>query len=345
MTDVAIAASSTGHARLLDVLVAGCGGHAADTLVPALASSGRARIVGFCDLDISRAEGLQRRFASRYVSSDLHHLIDQVRPDAVVMAGPPAMHVDGGLHALEVGCHLFVEKPPAETTAGLRKLASTAARTGRVGMVGHNLRHTASWRRLQERIEPNQVASMVVGYHASGPTGPRWGLSPLEGFVLGHVVHALDLFNATFGPAAATFHHVADAGNGRFALTSQWESISGAIGTAVVSTCAPRLDWNVQLVTSDGTLARITSPRDLEIQTPRGPGEWSAGQRHQWKARTLDAGYDTAGYGTELDHFFDAVVGARTPAPSLTDELAVYQAIDDLYSQTGLPRNRTDDQP
>jgi len=339
MTDLAIAAASTSHTRLVEILVAGCGGHATETLVPALASTGRIRIVGFCDLDITRAEDLQHRYAARYAGRDLHQLISHVQPDAVVMAGPPAMHVDGGLHALEAGCHVFVEKPPAESTAGLQKLASAAADAGRVGMVGHNLRHTAAWRRLQEQIKPAEVASLVVGYHASGPTGPRWGLSPLEAFVLSHVVHVLDLFNAIFGPAAATFHHIADAGNGRFALTSQWEATSGAIGTAVVSTCAPRLDWNVQLVTTDGTLARITSPRDLEIQNPRGPGEWSAGQRDHWKARALDAGYDSAGYGTELHHFLDAITRGTAPAPTFADELAVYQAIDDLYAQIDLPRN------
>lgn len=198
------------------------------------------------------------------------------------MAGPPAMHVDGGLHALESGCHLLTEKPPAPSTAELRKLASAAATAGRAGMVGHNLRYTAAWRRTAERIALDRVTSMVVTYHASGPTGGRWGLGPLQAFLLTHAVHVFDLFNAALGPPAATTHHVTDAGGGRLALSTRWETASGAAGTAVVTTCAPRLDWHAQLTTRDGTLADITSPRDVEIHTPQ------PGRLGRWSPRPLE---------------------------------------------------------
>jgi predicted dehydrogenase len=314
------------------VLVVGCGEHAHDTLVPAVVSLGRARLVGVCDTDEVRAHALAHRFAVAHVGHDLHRMIDDLRPDAVVMAGPPAMHVDGGLHALEAGCHLLVEKPPALGTDGLQKLAAAAADTG---MVGHNLRHTAAWRRLRERVPASHVASMVVTYHASGPTGGRWGLPPLQAFLLTHAVHVFDLFNAALGPPASTSHHVVDTGSGRYVLTSQWTASSGVLGTAVISTYAPRLDWQVRIATSDGALADITSPREVEIQGPRTAGAWGVGHRDRWRSRSLDAGYDTAGYGAELHHFFDCIDGPATPAPSFTDELAVYQALDDVYDQTG----------
>lgn len=325
--------------RLVDVLVVGCGEHAADTLVPALTSLGRARIVGVCDTYIDRGHALQRRFDVPHAGSDLDEMIDRLRPDAVVMAGPPSLHVDGGLVALEAGCHLFTEKPPAPSTVGLQKLAAAATATGLTGMVGHNLRHTAAYRQMAQQIASDSITSMVITYHASGPTGERWGLNPFEAFVLTHAVHVLDLFNAALGPPTATTHHVTDAGHGRYALTSQWQAASGAIGTAAISTCAPRLNWYVQIATRDGTLAQITSPRNLEIQAPRSPGTWGAGHRHRWNTRTLDAGYDAAGYGAELHHFLNCITGTATPAPSFNDEMAVYQAIDDLYRQTSLQRS------
>jgi predicted dehydrogenase len=325
--------------ELAAVLVVGCGEHARDTLVPALVSLGRARLVGVCDTDEVRAHTLAHRFAVVHVGRDLHRMIDELRPDAVVMAGPPVMHIEGGLHALEAGCHLLVEKPPAPGTDGLQKLAAAAADTGVTGMVGHNLRHTAAWRRMHERVPAQGIASMVVTYHASGPIGGRWDLPPLQAFLLTHAVHVLDLFNAALGPPASTSHHIVDAGSGRYVLTSQWMTSSGVVGTAIISTCAPRLDWQVRIATSDGTLADITSPREVEIQGPRTAGPWAAGHRDRWRSRSLDAGYDTAGYGAELHHFLDCIDGTATPAPSFTEELAVYQALDDLYAQTGHQRN------
>lgn len=321
--------------RMPEVLVVGCGKHTTETLLPAIASLGRARIRGLCDTEPDKAKTLGRRFNVKHCGTDLFHMIDQLRPDAVVLAGPPAMHTEGALHALEAGSHVLVEKPPATSTPELKKLATAAESSGLTGMVAHNLRHTAAWKRMVERTPLDRLASMIVTYHASGPTGGRWGLSPLDSFLLTHGVHVFDLLNAALGPPRTTTHKVHDAGSGRFSLTTQWHSLTGVVGNAVVSTCAPRFDWRVQLSTSEGVLANISSPRDLVIQAPRTDDAWSAGRRESWNVRTLDAGYDAAGYGAELDHFLDCINGSKQPAPSFTDELAVYRALDDLHEQTG----------
>lgn len=321
--------------RMPELLFVGCGEHATETLLPAVISLGRARIKGVCDVEPDRARSLSRRFDVKHCGSDLHRMIDDLRPDAVVLAGPPGMHTDGALHALDAGCHVLVEKPPAASTPDLKKMAAAAAATGLTGMVAHNLRHTAAWRRMAERTALEKLASIVVTYHASGPTGSRWGLRPLDAFVLTHAVHVFDLLNAAIGPASATAHEIHDAGGGRFSLTTQWHSAGGVVGVAVVSTCAPRLDWRVQVSTSGGVLANISSPRDLVIQGPRSGDAWSAGRRETWNARSLDVGYDAAGYGAELHHFLDCINRTAAPAPSFTDELAVYNALDELYEQTG----------
>lgn len=174
-------------------------------------------------------------------------------------------------------CHLLVEKPPARSTPGLARLATAADATGVTGMVAHNLRHSAAWKRTWERIEPSSVEGMTVTYHASGPTGERWGLPPHEAFILTHAIPVFDLFNAALGPPRTTTHHLNDVGHGRFVLSSQWHSQRDVIGTAVISTCAPRFDWNAQLVTTNQQLVRISSPSELVIQGPRQAGAWGGG--------------------------------------------------------------------
>lgn len=321
--------------RMPELLVVGCGEHTTETLLPAIASLGRARITGVCDKEHDRARSLGRRFNVKQRGSDMHRMIDDLHPDAVILAGPPGMHTDGALHALDAGSHVLVEKPPAGSTPDLKKMAAAAEATGLTGMVAHNLRHTATWRQMIERTRLDQPASIVVTYHSSGPTGGRWGLNPLDSFLLTHAVHVFDLLNAALGPPSETSHEIHDAGNGRFSLTTQWHSATGVVGIAVVSTCAPRLDWRVQLSTRGGVLANISSPRDLVIQGPKTGDAWSAGRRETWNARTLDSGYEAAGYGAELDHFLDCINGSEAPAPSFTEELAVFRALDDLYEQTG----------
>jgi predicted dehydrogenase len=325
------------------LLVVGCGPHATAVLLPAIVSLGRARILGLCDTRVELAESAADRFNVPVVGTSASSMLNQLRPDAVILAGPPSMHVKVALLALECGVHVLVEKPPARSTDELLKLAMAAENNARVGMVAHNLRYTAAWQRAVERLTFSAIESLTIEYHASGPTGERWGLPPHEAFLLSHAVHAFDLLNAALGPATETLHHLRRVRGGRFVLTTQWRSHSNVVGTAVVSTCAPRFDWNVQLVTRDGTLARIVSASEIILQSNQTDVVWPSGQRDVWRARSLDVGFDSAGYGAELVHFLDSIAGVSAASPTFLNELPVYEAIDDLYTQTGLARSASSD--
>lgn len=329
--------------NLLRLLVVGCGAHANETLVPAIASLGRARIVGFCDLNRDRADSAAHRFSVMRSGTSPIGMIDELRPDAVILAGPPSMHVDVALYALQAGSHVLVEKPPATSTGELRRLAAATEASSLIGMVAHNLRYTAAWRSAVERTPLARVESITIEYHASGPIGERWGLLSHEAFLLSHAIHVFDLLNFTLGSSVMTTHHVKSVGDGRFVLSTQWHSQRDVVGVAVVSTCAPRFDWNVQLVTADGCLARITSSSGVTFQDSQSGDLGVSGWRNTWRSRSLEAGYDSAGYGAELMHFFDCIDGVGVASPSFTEELAVYQALDELYRQTGLARSSSDD--
>jgi len=321
------------------VLIVGCGAHASDILVPAVMSIGRAQVVGFCDLDADRAITLARRFQTRAAGTSPHDMIDEFCPDAVILAGPPSMHVDVAMYAFRAGAHVLVEKPPAVSTGELQKMVSAAESSRRVGMVAHNLRYTAAWRRAMERTSDASVESITVEYHASGPVGSRWGLAPHNAFLLSHAVHTLDLLNHVLGPPVKTTHHLRAVGDGRFVLTTLWRSHRDVLGIAVVSTCAPRFDWTVQIATADACLIRIVSASEVILQGPRTADQWGTGQRDLWRTRALDTGFDSAGYGAELHYFFDCISGRGMAAPSLADELPVYHALDELRQQTGLDRS------
>ena len=74
----------------------------------------------------------------------------QANPDLVVIATYTDTHVDYAIKAMEMGCHVFVEKPLAMTVRDARRVVEVAARTGRKLVVGYILRHHPSWMRLIE---------------------------------------------------------------------------------------------------------------------------------------------------------------------------------------------------
>lgn len=75
------------------------------------------------------------------------------KPDAVCISTYPDTHEEFALKALEAGCHIFIEKPLADTIAGCEKIISTAKETGKKVVVGYILRHHPSWIRFIEEAQ------------------------------------------------------------------------------------------------------------------------------------------------------------------------------------------------
>jgi predicted dehydrogenase len=321
--------------RLPRVLFVGCGEHGTGTLLPAVVSLGAATVVGVCDADAERAETTARRYAVPTAGTDVERLLDELEPDAVVMAGPPQLHSNGGLAALEYGCDLFVEKPPGLVREDVECLAAAARERAQIGMVGHNLRYSAAWRHACEAARGlGSIEHLTVSYHASGPTGSRWEEPPLVAFLLTHAIHVFDLMLSVIGPPRDARFHLKPYAGGRYVLSAELASASGTVATATVSTLAPRFVWMAEVLTSAPSVIQVNSPAELIVHAPvRGESPWDRGRRETWRTRSLDSGYDTAGYAAELRAFFDAVETRQEVSPSFDDELLVYDLVQEVLAQ------------
>ncbi|MEM0967852.1 MAG: Gfo/Idh/MocA family oxidoreductase [Verrucomicrobiota bacterium] len=71
--------------------------------------------------------------------------LKELKPDAVCISTYPDTHYRFAKMALEAGCHVFTEKPLAETTEQCRHLVELARSQGRSLVVGYILRHHPSW--------------------------------------------------------------------------------------------------------------------------------------------------------------------------------------------------------
>ncbi|MEM9235634.1 MAG: Gfo/Idh/MocA family oxidoreductase [Verrucomicrobiota bacterium] len=72
------------------------------------------------------------------------------KPDAVAISTYPDTHEAYALAAIDAGCHVFIEKPLAETVAGAERVVAKANEVGRKVVVGYILRHHPSWIRFIE---------------------------------------------------------------------------------------------------------------------------------------------------------------------------------------------------
>ena len=118
------------------IVVVGAG-YVATHHLAALRSLDYVDVVAICDLDLEAAQTLAARF---YVPMALRSLEDaaSLGADAVYVLTPPASHFRIARQALEMGCHVLVEKPLADTAADCQALVELAQERGLQLGVNHS---------------------------------------------------------------------------------------------------------------------------------------------------------------------------------------------------------------
>jgi predicted dehydrogenase len=109
------------------------------------------RIPGFeiCGIVTRSAESravLNKELGGGYPEfSDFQQALRVSKPDAVSISTYPDTHAEFAVAAFNAGCHVFIEKPLAETVADAEHIVAKAHETNRKLVIGYILRHHPSW--------------------------------------------------------------------------------------------------------------------------------------------------------------------------------------------------------
>lgn len=82
--------------------------------------------------------------------NDYDEALAATKPDAVCIATYPDTHEVFAIKAFENGCHVFIEKPLADSVAGAERVAEAAKAAGKKLLVGYILRYHPSWQKFIE---------------------------------------------------------------------------------------------------------------------------------------------------------------------------------------------------
>lgn len=128
----------------LRVLVVGCGNMGASHAMSFHTYEGF-EICGLVSTGASK-EKLNQDLGGQYdLFSDYMEALASTKPDAVCISTYPDTHEAYSIAALEAGCHVFLEKPIADSLAGAERVAEVVRKTGKKLVVGYILRHHPSW--------------------------------------------------------------------------------------------------------------------------------------------------------------------------------------------------------
>ncbi len=131
----------------LRVLVVGCGNMGASHALAYHTMDGF-KICGIVSTGKSK-EVLNKKLGGGYdLFSSYEEALEKTKPDAVCISTYPDTHESFAIKAFEKSCHVFIEKPVADTVEGAERVIAAAKKANKKLVVGYILRHHPSWERF-----------------------------------------------------------------------------------------------------------------------------------------------------------------------------------------------------
>jgi predicted dehydrogenase len=127
--------------------------------IPAFQANG-CEVVAVCQRNVEAAQPVAEQYGIPQVFERWEEMLDKAHPDIVVIATPPALHLQIATAALTRGAHVLCEKPLAMDAAQGRAMVDAAARARRTAMTCFNWRFTAAMRRLHEMVEAGHLGRL-----------------------------------------------------------------------------------------------------------------------------------------------------------------------------------------
>lgn len=159
-----------------------------------------------CDLNEMRAKLAAEKLGFPAVYTELELMLDKEKPDAVVITSPDAAHEECAVKALKHNVNILIDKPLATTVKGCRNIIREAEKSGKVAMMGFNLRHAPLLMKLKEIVETGVLGRVFLvenrEFYSNGRTYmARWNgrKSSSGGLWIHKGSHDFDVFNWLFG--------------------------------------------------------------------------------------------------------------------------------------------------
>lgn len=171
----------------------------------------RVQLVGFVDLDESRARAFQEKAGTGEVYTDISQLPDSDCLDYVDVCVPHPYHLPVGLALINAGHNVLVEKPMALSTqecdALLRAARHKRAKLG----VGMHMRYSAAWIAARDFVRSGRAGrplyanglfhSNIEQFHSGGGAREPWRAAPEAGggAMMDLGIYLADIFAWIFG--------------------------------------------------------------------------------------------------------------------------------------------------
>ncbi|MCU7550847.1 bi-domain-containing oxidoreductase [Chitinophagaceae bacterium LB-8] len=186
----------------------GAGSFAQSYLIPNIKGHGASLDTVVTSKGIT-ANNVAQKFGFNFASSNSEDVLSKPEINAVFIATPHNSHAQYVLKALQMGKHVFVEKPLAMTEEELEEINEYCLQNGRNVMVGFNRRFSPIAEELK-KVFHNTVEPVVMNYRVNAGIIPKEHWTQNEriggGRIVGEVCHFVDLMQFFTGALPQTVY-------------------------------------------------------------------------------------------------------------------------------------------
>ena len=208
--------------RKMNIAAVGCGGKGSSDVDGVSGEN----IVALCDVDSGNGRGAFERYPNAKRYKDFRKMLQDLGDsiDAVTISTPDHMHFPAAMMAMQMGKHVFVQKPCAHTVWEARQMALAAKKYGVVTQMGNQGHANEGTRLIYEWIRSGAVGDVrEVHLYTDRPIWPQNIPAPTE---RQPVPDSLD-WNLWLGTAPYRPYHSAYA---PFRWRGWWDFGCGALG-------------------------------------------------------------------------------------------------------------------
>ena len=295
----------------LGVIGAGLFGKA--ILLPALKRIPNIRLITIATSSSANTYHTAKKYGFKKSTTDYKEILNDNGIDSVIILTPHSMHAKMIIEAINVGKHIFVEKPLCINENELKQIIDTYPDPSDSGsltpflMVGYNRRFSPHAVRMSEFLKSRRDP-VVINYRINAGYVPpeHWVHSEQEGGsrVIGEICHFVDMMQFLTKSDPVKVYAERISGNNKTVLNSDNLAITlkfsdGSIGNILYTAAGNKAFSREKFeVFFDGKTITCDDYRKTFL--------YDGGKVHSFKTSNQEMGYKE-----ELQHFVDIVSGNK----------------------------------
>ena len=142
---------------MLRAAIIGAGNIAVKGHIPSYKSMEEVEIVGISDISVENAGKVAEEYGIPHYYQDAHEMLSSLKPDIVSICVPNKFHYPFAMAALEIGAHVFCEKPPALTVEEAYEMEKKAKEKGKILYYGLQNRFSPEFKKAYEILKSGRL--------------------------------------------------------------------------------------------------------------------------------------------------------------------------------------------